>query len=301
MDNETTEINNINTRYESFRLPSSYQEKSLLESISERGIETPLYGIKENDIFILLDGFKRLRAARKLGTNIVPIKELATSEPDGIIELLKISNAKSLHILEQVRLINDLRSTHKMTVRNIAQRLERSVGWVSVRMGIEKELGEKVCDAIFRGNFPVSALYTLRQFKRLNKESQDNIDEFVTAVSGKKIGQRDIETLAKAWFNGNEEMKKQIRSGDLGWTIENISKKSSGDDNKSFSINEARVINDLEILQKYIMRVINMLPYVVSSNAQYKVKITFLVKSILEKEKKLKEVFSKEISGGEND
>ena len=301
MDNETEEISKIDTRYESFRLPNSSQEKNLLESISDRGIDTPLYGVKNNNIFILLDGFKRLRAAKKLGINIVPIKELGSSEQNGIIELLRIANAKSLHILEQVKLVNELRTTHHMTVQSIAQKLERSTAWVSVRIGIENELGEKVWDAVFAGKFPATnAIYTLRQFRRLNKESKSDIDNFVEAVSGRKLVHRDIELLANGWFNGNEEMRKQIKNGDMGWTIENLKKINSVDDDKSLSENEKRVIKDLEITQKYMIRVINKLPFLQGYSSQYKTKILFFANAILEKEKKLTEVLLK-IKGDKGD
>lgn len=294
MDNETEEISKIDTRYESFRLPNLSQEKNLLESISDRGIETPLYGVKNNHVFILLDGFKRLRAAKKLGINILPIKELGTSEQNGIIELLRIANAKSLHILEQVKLVNELRTTHQMTVKSIAEKLERSTAWVSVRVGIENELGVKVWDAVFAGKFPATnAIYTLRQFRRLNKESKSSIDNFVDAVSGKKLVHRDIELLANSWFNGNEEMRKQIKDGEIGWTIENLKKNNSADDDKLLGENEKRVIKDLEITQKYMIRVINRLPYVQGYSSHYKTKILFFANAILEKEKILTVVLLK--------
>lgn len=294
MGNETEEIYKIDTRYESFRLPNLSQEKNLLESISDRGIDAPLSGVKSNNIFILLDGFKRLRAAKKLGLNIVPIKELGVSEQNGIIELLRIANAKSLHILEQVKLVNELHVTHNMTVRSIAIKLEKSTGWVSSRIGIENELGKKVWDSVFAGKFPASnAIYTLRQFRRLNKESKKNIDEFVDAVSGKRLVHRDIELLANGWFNGNEEMRKQIKDGDLGWTIESLKKINSSNDDKSLSENEKRVIKDLEITQKYMARVINRLPYLQGYSKQCKIKVLFFVNGILEKEKKLTEVLLK--------
>lgn len=300
MDN-TEEISKIDIRYELFRLPNSSQELKILDSIINRGIDAPLYGIRVNQTFILLDGFKRLRCAKKLGINLVTIQDLGTTEQGGIIELLRLSNAKSLHILEQVKLVNELHATHKMTIRSIGEKLEKSVGWVSSRIGIENELGSKVWDAVFLGTFPAStAIYTLRQFRRLNKESKKNIDDFVEAVSGKKLGGRDVDLLAHAWFKGNDDMKTQIKSGDLSWTIENLKKINlsedlkSGDD-KSFSENERRVLKDLEITQKYMIRIINMLPYVQGYSNQYKAKLLFFANGILGNEKKLRDVLLKHL------
>jgi hypothetical protein len=60
---KTIEVSQIDTRYESFRLPNKKQEKNLLDSISTKGIESSLQGINAGGSFILLDGFKRLRSA----------------------------------------------------------------------------------------------------------------------------------------------------------------------------------------------------------------------------------------------
>ena len=245
MNNKTVELSCIDTRYELFRLPNKKQEKELLNSISERGIESPLQGIIDGGIFILLDGFKRLRSARKLGINIFSIEELGASESDAIIKLLKLSNAKSLHILEQVKLVNDLHETHGLSIREIAQRLEKSIGWVSSRRGILKNLGDKVWKAVFEGKLPASnAVYTLRLFKNVNKENQLDINNFVDAVAGKNLCHREVETLAHAWFKGGAQMKEQIGKGNLGWTLK-MARELNPElaNNSDLNQNEKQIIN----------------------------------------------------------
>ena len=293
MDN-TVELSLIDTRYESFRLPSIKREKDLLESLSQRGIQSPLQGIRVKDVFILLDGFKRLRTARKLQISIIPVVELASSESDAIIKLLQISNTNSLHILEQVKLVNNLHEIHGLKLREIAERLEKSSAWVSVRLGILKDFGPEVWEAVFKGNFPASnMLYTLRQFRRLNSESKSSINDFVSAVSGRGLGHREIESLAHAWFKGSNEMREQISKGDLAWTLRKGLELNPETSGPGLNENERQVIQDLGILHKYMSRLMNKLPFLKAQGPQYTSTARNLAKGILDNQKKLTEILEK--------
>ena len=166
---DQVEISSFDLRYEGYRLRSVGTEKALLLSICACGIREPLAGVDKADQRILLDGFKRYRCAIKLNIGVVPYLSLAGDEPAGIIELMRISNAKSLSILEQARLIDELINVHQMGNAEIATLLERSKAWVSVRSGIISQMSQRVMNQIFSGQFPVySFMYTLRQFMRIN-------------------------------------------------------------------------------------------------------------------------------------
>jgi hypothetical protein len=251
---EEIEISTLDLRYESYRLKSKGVEKALLVSIAENGIRDPLQGVDAPEARILLDGFKRYRCAKHLGIAIVPYHSLGSDQPMAILNLLRLSNARSLSILEQAKLIEELKTVHHMSAAEIAGLLERSPAWVSVRTGILAEMSEAVMQRIFCGQFPPYAyLYTLRQFMRINRVAREDIEEFVQAVSGKRLSTRDIDLLAYGYFKGPEEFRHQIRSGNLLWglaRLKEISAQASG-----CTEAEKRMLNDLEIVQKYMQRV----------------------------------------------
>jgi len=118
---EQIEISSLDLRYESYRMKSPGAEKVMLGSISENGIRDPLQGVSTNKARILLNGFKRYRCAKRLGIGIVPYCSLGSDEALGIIELLRISNSMSLSILEQAKLIDELKTVHKMCNGEIAK------------------------------------------------------------------------------------------------------------------------------------------------------------------------------------
>lgn len=253
---EQVEISSFDLRYECCRMKSTSGEKILLESILTNGIRDPLQGVDAKDgIRILLDGFKRVRCAKKLGIGIVPWHSFGNDESVGILELLRISNAKSLTVLEQARLIDELTTVHNMCNSDIALLLEKSRAWVSMRTGIIKEMSFCVMDKIFNGTFPAySYMYTLRQFIRMNCIKKEDIDVFVKSVSGKNLSIRDIEALAHGYFKGSDELRDQIKDGNIRWGLKQLKKLSTG--NSDCTGIEQEALRDLEITLKYMQRVI---------------------------------------------
>jgi hypothetical protein len=248
------EISSFDLRYEGYRMRSAVAEKGLFFSISEKGIHHPLQGVDTRGARILLDGFKRYRCAKKLGIEIVPYCSLGEDEALGIMELIRISNAKSLSILEQAKLIDELKNVHKMSVGEIAGCLERSKAWVSVRCGIITEISPLVMDRVLRGQFPVySYLYTLRSFIRINGIRKEDVDGFVESVSGKSLSIRDIDMLAHGYFKGTREFREQIANGDISWVLSRM--KESSVALSGCSESEKGMLRDLEIVQKYMQRI----------------------------------------------
>ena len=251
---EQVEITSLDLRYQDCRMRCPGAEKALLLSILEKGICDPLQGVDTKPCRILLDGFKRYRCAKKLGLGIVPYRSLSSDEVTGIIELIRMSNATSLGILEQAKLVDELKSVHHMSVSEIARLVDKSKGWVGMRLGIIGQMSPLVMGKIFDGKFPVYAyMYTLRRFIRMNAVNKKEIDEFVASVAGKKLSIRDIELLAHGYFKGSDELRKQIKSGDILWALSRLKQTSSnaGDCTEL----ERQMLRELEITQKYMQRV----------------------------------------------
>jgi predicted transcriptional regulator len=248
------ELSTLDLRYESYRLRNPGLEAQLLASIAQRGIEEPLEGVDKKDRILLLNGFKRYRCARRLGIGKAPYASLGQDEAVGIMNLLRVSNDRSLGILEQAGFIDELRKLHKMTVAEIAAELSRSKAWVSMRLGLIGEMSEKVRQEIFSGRFPIYAyMYTLRQFMRMNGVKKQEIEDFVVAVSGKKLSMREIEQLAHGYFRGPESFREAINDGHVGLPLQWI--KNVPEDPDGCNEFEGTLLKDLEITHKYMQRV----------------------------------------------
>lgn len=252
---EEIELSSVNLRYESYRMKNPGQERRLLDSILERGIEEPLEGVTVGEERILLNGFKRYRCARKLKLGTVPYKAVAEDEATGIVRVLRFSNDHSLGILEQARFVDDLRTIHKLSLADIADVLSRSKSWVSMRVGLIAEMGEKVRERIFDGEFPIySYMYTARHFMRMNGEGREDVEDFVEAVSGKNLSTRDIESLAHGYFRGGDRVREEIRAGNLSLVLDQI--KELRRNPEGLSELERSVLRNLEAVGRYMKRLV---------------------------------------------
>ena len=248
------EISSLDLRYKSLRMRNRMREGRLLSLIAERGIEEPLEGVDVDDVHVLMNGFKRYRCARKLGIETVPYTSLGEDEATGIVALLRISKTKNLSILEQAGFIDELRTLQDLSVADIAELLSRSKAWVSMRVGIISEMTDSIRKKLFSDAFPVYPyMYTLRRFIRMNAASRLEVEDFVVALSGKKLSMREIELLANGYFRGPDSFREQIRSGNIAIPLKQISQMPNDPD--GCSAFERGLLKDLETVSKYIQRV----------------------------------------------
>ena len=249
------ELTQLDLRYEGCRLKQAGPEESLLGSIAERGIAEPLEGVDVEEKKVLLNGFKRYRCARKLGIGAVPYRSLGQDEAAGIIQLLRTANDHALGILEQAAFLDELKSARNLSVAQIAAELSRSKAWVSLRLGLLGQMSATVRQKLFSGAFPVySYMYTLRSFMRLNGDAKE-VDEFVTAVSGQRLSVREIELLARGYFRGPDTLRAEIRQGNLALPLERMKAAPAGA--AGCSELETGMLRDLELTQKYMLRVMS--------------------------------------------
>jgi predicted transcriptional regulator len=250
----SVELSALDLRYESYRMRNPALEARLLASIAERGIEEALEGVEAAGGSILLNGFKRYRCALKLRIRMAPYASLGQDEATAIVTLLRVSNDRSLTILEQARFIEELREHNAMSVADIAARLSRSKSWVSMRLGLMAEMSAAVREKLFRGEFPVYPyMYTLRQFMRMNGVRKQDIEEFVVALAGKQLSVREMEQLAHGYFRGPASFREAIQQGHVTLALDWFRQVPEDPDGSNEF--ERVLLKDLEITQKYIQRV----------------------------------------------
>jgi hypothetical protein len=249
------ELSSLDVRYEGYRMRSRTGEARLLASIAERGITEPLEGVELDQCHVLLNGFKRWRCARKLGLCTAPYVSLGEDTAMGIVALLRASNDRALTLLEQAGFVDELKRLHGMSVADIAEALSRSKGWVGMRLGLLSEMSPVVRRELFAGRFPLYAyMYNLRPFMRMNGGRSEEVEQFVAALSGKRLSVREIGHLANGYFRGPEALREQIASGNVSLPLERL--KQRDQQPEGCTPFEQGMLRDIEIAAKYMQRVV---------------------------------------------
>ena len=248
------ELSSLDLRYEGYRMRNRAGEARLLASIGERGIVEPLEGVEFEERPVLLNGFKPWRCARRLGLATAPYVSLGKDVAMGIVALLRASNDRALSLLEQAGFVDELKRLHGMNVAQIAEVLSRSKAWVSLRLGLLAEMSPVVREKLLAGVFPVYAyMYNLRPFMRLNEGEREAVEPFVIALSGKGLSVRQIELLARGYFRGSEELREQIRSGNVALPLERL--KPSAQRGDGCTSLEQAMLKQIELVQTSMQRV----------------------------------------------
>lgn len=248
------ELTTLDVRYEGCRMRQQAAEARLMSSIAERGIAEPLEGVEISNAHVLLNGFKRWRCARKLGITTAPYVSLGKDAAMGIVALLRTSNDKALSLLEQAGFVDELNRLHQMSVAALSEALSRSKAWVSLRLGLIAEMSPAIRQKLFAGDFPVYAyMYNVRPFMRINGTGKAEAEQFVTALSGKRLSVREIECLAHGYFRGPAALREQIRTGNVALPLEQLKGQAQAAD--GCTPFEQGMIRDIEIVQKYMQRV----------------------------------------------
>lgn len=251
---QTIERSSLDLRYEGYRLRSGAAEARLLASIAERGIEEPLAGVDIPQGHLLLDGFRRNRCAAKLGIQCVPYVSWGEGQTQGIVSLLSARRQRTLSILEQARFVDELLSTHCMTIAEVAQLLCRSKAWVSTRRNLLTAMSPAIQKILFRGAFPVySYMVTLQPFMRINGVGQSEVERFMQALAGAKLSVREIELLAHGYFRGSASLRGAIDQGNWKWTLQQM--QQDGEDAEGLSQLERDMLRDLERLLQLMQKV----------------------------------------------
>lgn len=262
---EQIELHTIDLRLAHTRCKDIAQEKRLLVSIQQQDIQDPLQLVQDdqNQQPVLIDGFKRYRCAVKLRIKTVPVEYIGSGIASGILTLLRRHVSVSFNTFEQAALIEELHKNCSMSIYDIANSLERSPAWVSVRLGLFDELSPLVRNKIMTGAFPVRAyMYSIRRFTRVNKVSAQQVNTCVEALSGKNLSTRELSILSRAYFTGSEQIKQLITDGDVHRVLDMI-KRKAGLSLSSTSIKDRSFVDDLKFLVQGMKRIITTaeLPY----------------------------------------
>jgi hypothetical protein len=248
------ELSQLDLRYESYRLRQPRREEALLSVIAREGICEPLRGVTCEQTPIVLDGFKRCRCARTLHLHVVPFASWGGNEVTGIVQLLRADRPHTLTLLEQARFVDELHTQRGLAPAEIAQELGRSPAWVTVRLGLLRELSPVVREALFAGAFPVySYLYTLRPFRRLKSVPAADVDQFVSALRDHPLSVRQIEGLAHGFFRGPPSFRQELLQGHLTLALQHL--EAAPPDPDGGSEFERIFLHDLEQTQKALWRV----------------------------------------------
>jgi ParB family transcriptional regulator, chromosome partitioning protein len=209
------EFHQLELRYEAVRKRSPSKERLLLGSLSESGQQMPAVVVRaaEAERYVLVDGYKRVRALKRLGADSVRATVWELEEPEALLmeRLMRCSEPEGA--LEQGWLLRELRDRFGMNVVELGRRFDRTPSWVSRRLALVSELPETIQKLVSSG--AICAHAAMKCLVPLARANADDCIRLGSAVAWAKLSSRQMAELYAAYRSGGEQARERLLSEPL--------------------------------------------------------------------------------------
>lgn len=208
------ELHQLELRYEGLRRRDGRRERTLLASMSAIGQQTPVVVVVVGGgKYVLVDGYKRVRALEKLKRDTVRALEWGLAEPEALMLARLMRASESDSALEQGWLLKELHERFELTAGELARRFDKTTSWVSRRLALVRELPEAVQELVRAGE--LSAHAAMKHLVPLARANESGCLELAKAVAAQGLSSRQVGTLCAAWAAGTPESRRLIISDPL--------------------------------------------------------------------------------------
>lgn len=199
------ELHLLDLKYEHLKVRNVCEERRLVGSVAQQGQVTPVVVVAASDDdsrYVLIDGFKRVRAARQVGTDTVEAAIWDSDEADALVTVHLMQRPRERSSLEDSYLVQALLDQHGLSQVEVARRLGRTPSWVSRRLGLLKELPEWLQEQVRTG--VVQCYAATKYLVPLARTNRDDAERLAKSIAGLGLSTRDIGELYTAWREGDE-------------------------------------------------------------------------------------------------
>jgi ParB/RepB/Spo0J family partition protein len=162
----------IGERFASLRIADPPAELAVLHSLQKYGQLTPVVICRITPgEYELLDGFKRLRAARQLGYSELTVRTLEISLRACKAAMLQLNRVGSaISGIEEALVVHSLCHEDGLSQVEIAVLLGRHKSWVCRRLALIERLSDEAQESIRLGLLPASFGAELARLQRCNQD-----------------------------------------------------------------------------------------------------------------------------------
>ena len=175
MKNQTVEeiaVSGIGEKYGAFRIVRPAADAAMMQSIQRYGQISPVVCVEAEGGYELIDGFKRLRAFRRLNKPSLKTKMMDFSERACKAAIIQLNRSgRSINGMEEAMVVQSLHREDRLTQMEIAALLGRHKSWVSRRISLIERLSEEVQEHIKLGLLSVIAGWELAKLQRCNQKA----------------------------------------------------------------------------------------------------------------------------------
>ena len=170
LETMSVSLDRLDERYGQLRIARPRQEEAVADSMSRLGQLMPLVASARGETLAVVDGFKRVHAAGKLGMERLDVRLMDLSEQAAVAAVYSLNrHGRGMSDLEEALVVRTLCRKHGMAQVEVAELLSRHKSWVCRRLMLVERLSEQVQQDVRVGLVSVTTARELAQLPRGNQ------------------------------------------------------------------------------------------------------------------------------------
>lgn len=178
--------------------------RSMVASLRSKGQLSSLVAAERDGVLVLVDGFVRQIAARRLSMPSVAVDALELSSAQMKAQLYLRNRERGLFLLEECRIVRDLVEVESLSQVEVGDLLERHKSWVSRRLSLIARISPHLAEEAQLGRLGGGSLRKLALLPARNQE------ELFAAATASELPARDVELLIDLWRKAPDPQARQF-------------------------------------------------------------------------------------------
>jgi ParB/RepB/Spo0J family partition protein len=202
------ELHQLDLPYEALRRRDPRRERQLRASMEEHGQASPAVVLPRDGRFVLVDGYKRLRALRSLRRDLIWAATWDLEEAEALLLEGLMRGARTDSALEQAWLLAELSNRFGMSQEELGRRFDRTAAWVSRRLALVRELPGWIQDHVRSGR--LSPDVAMKVLVPLSRGKAPDALRFTETLIRARLSSREALAVYAGWAKGNGEIRARI-------------------------------------------------------------------------------------------
>ena len=198
-------LNQVSLTLERLHRPNSKCIEKMEQSLKSQCQISPIAVYQSNNEYLLIDGFKRYRAAKSLGWKSLSAVDIQTNEYQAKAMVYLINQSSNFSMIQEAVLIKELVDQDGLTQKEAGILFGRHKSWISRRLDMIRHLQSEVVESLLMELIPPGVGPTLARIAPCNQ------GDIVAAIQKAQLTAGEINLLVDLYCKTSDPgMKKSI-------------------------------------------------------------------------------------------
>jgi ParB family transcriptional regulator, chromosome partitioning protein len=255
------DLSGLDLRYAHTRVAKPKHVDMIANSIDRFGQITPVLIIPQDELLVLIHGFVRLQAIKKLGRDTILADIQEVSEAQALFRLLADTEQRQWEAVEQAWIIRDLKERLGCSLHQIARCIGYDTSWVARRLSLVEGLPEDILRSVATGH--LSTYAATRVLVPLARANGEHAQKLVAHLAETPLSTRELSEFFKHYERSNKQTRERMISDPRLFVK---AKKTKADKAAAYSLHqgpEGAWIKDWDIVKAVIRRMVRQISTVI--------------------------------------